>query len=77
MTMPAKKIFIEINSDFKPKMIRRRKEFVDQLLRIICEAPTDEAESDILGYGIKLIAIREPGDDLAVIVNGETLYRTR
>lgn len=72
----SRRLLIELNTDFKPKLLRRRKEFMEHFLRAMTGDNPEDSDK-ILEYGVRIISERDNGDDMAVMVNGETVFRVR
>ena len=70
----SQRFVIELNADFKPKMIRQRKEFMANLI-LTLTGDNPESEKKLLEYGVKIITQRDNGDDIAVMLNGERVYK--
>lgn len=68
------KHIISINKDFKPLMIRQRKEFMDLLLRAVSN---DEESVKKLNekFGTKVITKLDPGNSMTILVDGEVAYK--
>jgi len=66
--------YFEIRKDFKPVLIRRRKEFMELLLKSL----SDDAESVtelFKKFGAKLVTKTNDGNDMSVLVDGERVYK--
>lgn len=70
----SKRFVLELNSDFKPKMIRQRKEFMANLL-LSMAGDNPDSDKKLLEYGVKILAQRDNGDDISLRMNGELIYK--
>lgn len=70
----SKRFVLEVNADFKPKLLRKRKDFMEHFLRMLA-GDNEESEKRVLEYGVKVLGQRDNGDDMAVMINGERIYK--
>ncbi len=71
------KIIFEVNTDFKGKITRQRKVFMESVLKMLSgnEETHNEGKKKLMEYGVKIIGERDAGDDLVVKINGDLIHK--
>jgi hypothetical protein len=66
--------FIRVKKDFKPIMVRKRKEFMELLLKALSD--DKEAASQLANrFGTKLVAETANGSTVSLLVDGELAFK--
>jgi hypothetical protein len=66
--------FFQIKKDFKPLLIKKRKEFMELLLRTLSD--DEEATKDLnFKFGTTLVTKIDNGNDMSIFVDGERIYK--
>ena len=66
--------FIQLRKDFKPVMVRKRKEFMELLLKAMSE--DEEAVKELSHkFGVTLVTKITNGNSVNIFVDGESIYK--
>lgn len=69
----SKRILFEFNKDFRTSLVRRRKEFMELMIKAM--AGDQESITKLLGFGVKIVTEYDSGTTVSVFQDGERVYK--